>query len=238
MSLLINPFVFATPAGSSLLDGLVAYWKLDEASGTRNDSVGSNHLTDNNTVTQAVGKIGNAAQFTATNLESLSIADNADLSTGDIDFGFATWVYLDSKGTSRYIATKGEGNGTNDEFLFGYSSGADRFFLGVYNGVGGAGEALANALGSPSLATYYLIKAWHDSVANTVNIQVNNGTVDSVSYSGGGQDTTNPFTLGGTSAFGASWDGRIDEFGFWKRVWTFDERATLWNGGVGLTHPF
>ncbi len=36
--------------GSSLLNGLVHYFKLDETSGTRYDSVGTAHLTDNNTV--------------------------------------------------------------------------------------------------------------------------------------------------------------------------------------------
>lgn len=34
---------------------LVSWWKLDEASGTRYDSHGSNNLTDNNTVTSAAG---------------------------------------------------------------------------------------------------------------------------------------------------------------------------------------
>ena len=75
---------FTVDTTCTLPTNLIAYWKLDEASGTRNDSKGANHLTDNNTVTQAVGKVGNAAQFTLANSEYLSIADNADLSAGDI----------------------------------------------------------------------------------------------------------------------------------------------------------
>jgi hypothetical protein len=35
--------------------GLVSFWNLDEISGTRSDAHGSNHLTDNNTVTYAAG---------------------------------------------------------------------------------------------------------------------------------------------------------------------------------------
>ena len=80
----------------SFTDNFIAFWKLGEASGTRVDSIGSNDLTDNNTVTQAAGKIGNCAQFTAANSEYLSIADNAALSTGDIDFSIVFWVYFDS----------------------------------------------------------------------------------------------------------------------------------------------
>src|SRR5262245_27182846 len=38
----------ATQSGCSLLDNLVSYWKLDEASGNAIDSVGTNTLTANN----------------------------------------------------------------------------------------------------------------------------------------------------------------------------------------------
>ncbi len=41
----------------ALLDNLVSYYKLDEASGNRADSQGGLTLTDNNTVTQAVGQV-------------------------------------------------------------------------------------------------------------------------------------------------------------------------------------
>src|SRR4051812_43478016 len=94
-------------AASPLLTNLASYWKLEEASGTRADEIGSQTLTDNNTVTQAVGKLGNAAQFTAANSESLSHADSATLSLGaDQDFTLGAWVYLDSKGANRVIASK------------------------------------------------------------------------------------------------------------------------------------
>lgn len=41
--------------GTSLTTGLVAYWNMVEASGTRADAASTNNLTDNNTVTQAAG---------------------------------------------------------------------------------------------------------------------------------------------------------------------------------------
>jgi len=41
--------------GAALATNLQAWWNLEEASGTRSDSHGMNHLTDNNTVTQADG---------------------------------------------------------------------------------------------------------------------------------------------------------------------------------------
>ena len=47
----------------ALTDNLVSYWKLDESSGNAADSVGSNTLTNTNTVTYSAGKINNGADF-------------------------------------------------------------------------------------------------------------------------------------------------------------------------------
>ena len=48
------------------------------------------------TVYPGAVKSGNSAQFTAANIEYLSIVDNAALSMGDIDFTVAGWFYFDS----------------------------------------------------------------------------------------------------------------------------------------------
>lgn len=223
---------------SSLLTGLVAYWKLDEASGTRADSVGANTLTDNNTVTQAVGKVGSAAQFTAASLESLSIVDNADVSAGDIDFTIAGWVFLDSVGATRAIAVKGSlGAIASDEYgVFVTVGNSASFFVedqaGTHFGQATTGAAL-------TVSTWAFVVAWHDSVANTVNCQLNNGTVASSAYTFGVKNGTNAFALGATTSGGASYmNGRIDEVGFWKRVLTVAERTSLYNAGSGVTYPF
>lgn len=207
---------------STLLTGLISYWKLDEASGTGIDSVGTNTLTDNNTVTSAAGKVGTARQFTAANSESLSIADNASLSTGDIDFIFSVGVYLDSLAAFRYVALKGVNVAalTNLEWRIYLDSGNKLNFTvtnGTIQGVIQSSVTLA-------ATTWYLCQAWHDSVANTVNIAINNGTVNTAAYSGGGWDSGHPFALGynGTAQY---WDGRMDDVKFAKRVWTPAERA-------------
>jgi hypothetical protein len=226
-------------ATSTLITGITSFWKLDEASGTRSDSVGSNNLTDNNTVGQAIGKVGSAAQFNSASSRYLSIADNASLSTGDIDFTWSGWVYLDSKTTNRVFVHKGSGvsNGQYEYLLF-YNSTANRFRFAASNSGGAEGIVNANTLGSPSIATWYFIVAWHDSVANTVNIQVNDGTVDSVSYSGGAQDSSSALNIGRANASGLPMDGRIDAVGFWKRTLTTAERTELYNSGLGVEYPF
>ncbi len=220
------------PVVSPLLTSLVAFYKLDEASGTRSDSVSTNHLTDNNTVTQAAGKVGNAAQFTAANSESLSITDNAALSLGaDSDFTIACWIYLDSKATHMHIIAKRNAAAAIEYMLF-YDTGADRFYFYITGT-----NIAATTIGSPATATWYFVVMWHDKTANTVNIQVNNGTADSAAWAGGTSDGDAAFRIGAYDG-GQYFNGRVDAVGFWSRVLTADERATLYNGGSGLEHPF
>jgi hypothetical protein len=227
---------FQVDTNDTLTTSLIAYWKLDEASSTRLDTFGSNHLTDNNTVTQAVGKKGSAAQFTNANDEYLSRADNAALSVGDIDFTFACWVYLDSKTTDRMIISKGEAGGATLEYVLRYKFSTDNFqFTGSSDGAGSgtpAAGVFSSSAGSPSIGTWYFVAAWHDSVANTMNIQVNNGTVDSVSFTAGFFNGANEFRIGNhLNNPSNAMDGRIDEVGFWKKVLTAQERTDLYNGG-------
>lgn len=221
----------------ALKDQLVAHWSLEEASGSRADDIGGNTLTDNNTVTQNPGKVGNAAQFTAANSESLSIADNAALSMADIDFTLWAWVYLDSKSGNRNIVSKLDAGNTNYEYFTYFSTADDRFHFGVSpNGTPGAvKEVVAATFGSPALATWSFVVAWHDSVANTLNIQVNNGAVDSTAHSAGVFNGIAAFQIGRNSS-GNYWDGRIDQVGLAKRVLSSAERSQLYNGGNGL--PF
>lgn len=217
-----------------LTDSLISYWALEEASGNRADSHGANTLTDNNTVTQAVGKIGNAAQFTAANSESLSCADNADLSVGDIDFTFAAWVYLDDAATEREFISKGTIGIAGGEYRVEYSSTRMKFQI----------QDVAVTFKTTTdttvivAGTWYYVVAWHDATGDTVNIQVNNGSVISGATAGIiPLDGTVTFRIG--SGNGARyWNGRVDEVGFWKRLLTTQERTDLYNGGAGLAYPF
>ncbi len=214
----------------SLLTNLISYWKLDEAAGADGiDAHGSNTLTDH------FGDCGSAAGMISTSrtfifaARYLSHADNASLSTGDIDFTVACWAYGNSFGGGDEIISKWK-TGGNLEYLLRHSGTSFQFL------VSSDGSAVASVTwsGTPSTATWYHIVAWHDSVANTINIQVNNGAVDTVSHSAGVFDSTEAFYIGGADTI---WNGRIDETAFWKRVLTTQERTDLYNSGAGLAYP-
>ncbi len=83
---------------------------------------------------------------------------------------------------------------------------------------------------------WYTVTAWHNAAANTLNIQLDNGTVQSVSYSGGALDTAQPMSVGAFANGVYVLDGRIDELALYKRVLTATERTWLYNAGRGRTY--
>jgi hypothetical protein len=226
---------------TGLFSGLSAYWPLWEASGSRFDSTGlRSDLADNNTVTGNPGILLNASQFTAANSEYLSVADNAALSIGDIDFTFMAWVYLDSKGSPRTILSKRDlSSGAGQEYSLVYDNTADRFVFAFWNSAGTISAVNADGLGSPALSTWYQIFAWHDATANTQNIRVNMGTITTNSSPLTPQDASSGFKIGAQQSTPTFfWDGRICEVAIWKHALTDREQWQLYNNGQGVKYPF
>lgn len=206
-----------------LNDNLEAFWKLDEASGSRADSSGNSRtLTDNNTVTQATGKVGNAAQFTAANSEYLSAADAAWCSFGNESFTVAAWIYIDS------AAAEGAVVGKNTEWRCTITTGRKaRLTLP---------STALNHADTLSLSTWYHVVWQYDAAADLIRIYVNAGTPTTTSDTTGATDSTNELRLGRQGS--AYYDGRIDAVGIWRRALSADEITTLYNSGNGVEPPF
>jgi hypothetical protein len=220
----------------AVIDNLISYWSLEEASGTRNDAHSTNHLTDNNTVTSGTGKVGTAASFAAASLESLTRATNASLDTGNIDFTFATWVNAASLTGFPAILCK-DGIGANREYILLYDGTLSRFKFQVSSdGASFDGTVVADTFGAASTSTWYFVAAWHDSVNNQLGIAVNGGTADATAHSTGVMVGPEQFSIGSQNNASLFWNGLIDEVGFWKRVLTSDERTWLYNGGAGRSY--
>ncbi|MBI3319454.1 MAG: LamG domain-containing protein [Candidatus Omnitrophica bacterium] len=225
---------FETDTAGTLTNGLIAYWKLDESSGTRADSKGTNTLTDHNTVAQTTGKVGNAAQLTAANSHYLSHASNTDLQLGNIDWTMCAWFYVNSLGTNTELLSKRNAATATNEYELRINS-SNHAAIFQYNG----GSGIVRAVGAGetfSTGTWYFVVAWHDATAHTLSIQVNNGAVSSDNTAGTPGTTTQPFLIGAQSEPSNFFDGRIDEVGLWKKVLTAQERADLYNGGQGNTY--
>jgi hypothetical protein len=230
---------WTTPGHALLLtDDLIAYWSMEETSGTRTDSAGTNDLTDNGGVAATPGIVGNAAALGSTSGQYLSLPDNPDLSVGDIDFTVVSWVYMNELPpptgfTTQAFVLKGDYGVTFDnEYLLRYNGGNDRFEFFVTDGSSAVVTARSNTFGAASANTWYMVAGWHDSSADTVGIQINEFATgsDITGYSSGSHDTTTEFSIGGgATVSGEFTKGAIDEVGFWKRILTAAERDNLYN---------
>jgi len=214
----------------------VAHWSLDEASGTRVDSVGANDLTDNNTVGTAAGKFGNAADFESGSSESLSRTDNVDLSVGDIEWMIRCWVNLESEPGEMAIVGKCVlGDTNNIDYRLRYT-GANGFdFFVTPDGVFGNRTTVSTGDIGVTTGTWYLIHCWHDPVANEIGIAVNGGAAVTQAHSTGVFDGTGVFTLGDLLGFGQFWDGLIDDVVILKGyILDATERTEDYAGGAGV----
>jgi hypothetical protein len=222
----------------SLLNNLISYWKLDEASGNAIDSHGSNTLTQVDTPGSAVGKIGNARTVSISD-GYFSIADNADLSTGDIDLFFSAWFFPTANPASnRGIFGKWFTIGNQREYLLSHLAPSNQVAFFVSNNGSANTSVTASSFGALSLNQWHYIEAWHNANANEIGVAVN-GTENTTAHSTGVFDSTAAFNLGSFNSTGSgAVTGRIDEVGFWKRVLTNDERSALYNNGSGLAYPF
>lgn len=211
----------------ALIDNLVGVW-CEAAAPTTDESGNGQTLTNNNTVGTTTGVVGTAGTFTAASSQSLTHADNASLSTGDVDFTLQCWLNLTTKTNGDTYICKREAF----EFTLNYGSGSDRLrFLFGQNAI----AVTANNFGAPPLSTWMLVHCWHDSVNDLIGISVNAGTANTAAdTSANAVDGNGSFAIGKDLAFGQYANAKINQVAFWKRVLTSTERTSLYNSGSGL----
>lgn len=225
----------ADPTGAAIKAKLTAWWSLDEASGQRNDShTNALHMTDNNTVTQGAGKVGNATQHDRGNAEHLSHADD-DLFTPAGAFGVGGWIYLDDTGFHT-IFSKHTSSGSNREYVLWFFGDSDLLKWYMYPDGGSSSVIVtANDFGVLSAATWYFVMCWYDEV--NINISINDGTPDSTAHNTGITNKTSPFKLGSYNTDADTlMDGRLDEMFFLNDAPTAGEITWLYNAGAGRAY--
>jgi hypothetical protein len=224
--------------------GAVAHWTLNAASGNETDSINSQALVATNTPGSAAGVVGNARQFNSANSRRFTLADNATMSTGNIDFWVSCWVYLDSKAANQIFVSKGATSTT--EFYLQYLTASDRFTFNIRGAAGGTVRtATATTFGSPSLSTWYHLVGYHDATGDLVGIAVSGGTFDTTATAATAPaDQAGAFNVGALSDATQFTDGRIDEVSFGKSpalgiaALATEIRARLYNAGSGRAYPW
>ena len=219
---------------SGLATNLVSYWELEEASGTRVDSHGSNDLTDNNTVGSATGIQGDGANIVRANTEYLSITDAAqtglDFGTGQ-DFTLQFW-YKPSSVVPFYAILKGDTAGVWYSLGGGLATGQFSFLVDD----GSTIRTISG--GSHSAGNWYHVVGVREGT--TLTLYVNNSVIGTDTNAAVDNDVSNsdPFYIGTFSAGNNTRtpDGVIDEVAVWSRALSAAEVTSLFNSGDGLPY--
>jgi hypothetical protein len=247
MTLQMNAWPAAGVGTNPGTTNLLAWWALDETTGTRADS----HSNGFNLGVVAspgytTGKKGNAVTVNVVNGVGSYVATTDSGNLLDCPAGSSItvccWVYLNNlPSNNAYPVTRWGGGG---------GSAADWGFNIYANGRAEATAARASAqtnattgAGVISATTWYFLTLIFDHTVGTygtVSIAVNNGTPTSAALpsekvAGSGLQLSIG-DLGHVSAGYGNMSGAVDEVCVYQRVLTADELAWLYNGGNGRAY--
>lgn len=179
---------------------------------------------------------GGARQLFTADKGYFLIADNAEISTGDIDFTFTALIYIDTLGIQQTIISKALSS-SNREYLLSVTT-ANRVNLTVWNGGLTIVGNVTNTTTTLVAGKWYFVSAYYDSTANTVGVSIDDGAAVTAAQTGTCADSTAGLAIGanpdagGLEVFG----GRISKVGFWKRLHTAAERTYIYNRGRGQVY--
>lgn len=212
----------SSSSSTSFLDSLTAYWKLDETSGDRTDSINNFTMIENGSVNATTGKLGNAAgTFSGTNYLS-----NANGIISTVPFTMAAWSNLTSLGAFATAAVLTVDDGSNWAGLHWLE------FFGIYS-LGYRNQNNSYRF-SANLATWVHVVAVQKT--STFDVWIN-GHKEGSAISGAWTLTPNRSQIGvrqGTNPL----NGYVDEAAIWNRELSSSEISFLYNSGNGRTYPF
>jgi len=201
-----------------------SWWKLNEISpGTgavsREDSSGSNTLTDINTTASKRGYAeGVGAFFVVANTERLTAADNTILHPGDVDCSWSAWVRLTALSLTQPIMSVWDSGSNQRSFLF-YVDNTNHLAIGMSaNGTAVAGQAVSvNTLSS---GVWYHCAAIYNSTTDQLKIYLDGRLEHQVTSVGGMfAASTALFTIGASYSSGSpsTWlGGSIQDSAMWS----------------------
>lgn len=219
------------PAVSPGTTGLVSWWSLDEASGTRSDSHGSNHLSPVATPGNATGKVGSGVDLESSSNQYLTIAAAAQTGLGSAgSFSFGAWYKKESSGASYFIASKRDAGAAEFTITTDGSTNSGCFFYTAP----GFSPLTVTSVFSP--ATWVFVVVGYNSATGRSCVSVNGAAPTTAARTYGGLATA-PFNIGYDLSGGLpTFDGVIDEAFYYTRWLSDDELSWLYNSGSGRAY--
>lgn len=216
-------------SNGTLSTNITSYWKMDEASGTRSDSFGSNNLLDNDGIGSVSGIRNQASVFGNVNTQSLYVPSAVGLQGSGV-ISIAGWVYFQNTQSTLVIR---KGSGSNLEYAIQVAYGNTATFSVSSSGSAFNGVVAANSFGNLNTSTWYRIVAWHSGNSH-IGIDVNL-SVNTAPYTSGIVAGTSNFEVTENSPTAAPYTW-CDELGLWNKVLSSQERKDLYGGGTGNTY--
>jgi len=217
----------------ALTDNIVAYYKLDESSGTTlNDEVSTNDLTASNaSILNASGFLNRCiypnATYYASTLPAFSTA-------GSLSFWFKNSTY---NIVDNFVGGKQNAGLTANEWGISieYNTGKIWFWI---EDTGAQQSVISNSNVSDG-NWHHCVVVWSYGNASDMIMYID-GSAQTTTATSGNAPTGRGY-LGGVVRGGSpTWlfTGYIDEFGIWSRKISSTEVTALYNSGEGFEYPF
>ncbi len=211
-------------AACTIKKNVLAYYKLEEASGTRVDSVaGTYSMSATNTPGNATGQVGQAVALVAASSQHLDTGA-VNLPITGTDWSSAGWYYITAD------------SGTLQAWFVNGTTTADLRYVGTLNIrfriAGGTNGTVTD--GALSATTFHFIVTRFTAANSKMELSVDNGAF-ATSTATTANPTTGKLFVGCTGSVANFWNGRIDELGFWSRLLTTSEITYLYASGSGRT---
>ncbi len=236
---------FSPDPDGTLVNGLRAYWKMEEASGNLVDVISSIALSPVETISynltgkvnKAVGTTG-AGKFQCTDTVCGGAAKLEPASTTGISFG--GWVYPTAYATTQtYIVGKAAVNNEKTGYWLMYGpSGNVRVEMGNSSCTNDSAIGFQTAINAPLNQWTHLMATVTAQNPGIVKIYKNGALAYTSPASAYYCDTDGAFSIGGSNAptLSANHNQVVDEIGVWARPLTAAEITNLYNGGNGNTY--
>ena len=237
LRLAIKDSTSTTPAASDLLTDLLAYWPLDETSGSAADSSGNGYTgTLSGTISQGTGgKLGTCYNFEADSSGYINFGNTLGSLFDLQDVSVSCWINIESQPSNRAVI--GTWNGDNCWMVYTTASEV----VAVVNYGSGNVQTVSNSALSTGVWHHIIYTADRDGYTHLyIDGAVQNDSDNISAGSAANLSTTNQLNVGtwGDGYTDACFDGKLDEIGIWTRVLTADEVSELYNSGSGLAYPF
>lgn len=224
---------------ANLPTSLIAYWEMEETSGTRTDSHGSLDLSDTgSTGYTSSGVQNNAADFNGSS-QALSVADPWDYQHTGNDFSYSLWFQPDNIGSGyeqlymHYNSNKGTSLIVNNTNIIWYIGKITQW------------PSRTQAHGGLTNGNWYHLVLMFDSSAQQVNFYLNGSSITSgwvgatyhAPFPNPANDPNTNLVIAANDGISGSWfDGKIDEVGYWEKILTATEISDLYNSGSGIPY--